>query len=282
MAGFVRNICGINNIRMQIETKPKEFLSTIIALISLAAVMLLELPATASLTIFGIGFHSLLLGIDTVACVYFWIEFAVGYRASQTKREFALQNVLGLLGAIPALTTLRWLRLIRILRVFKFMLVGKTLLGLWHRWGKFLSRTPIQAVSTATAVLFILGASCFYYLENGINPNVNSFGDALWLTIVSLTTVGYGDVFPTTILGKIVGTVIIVAGIGIVGSLTAAVSALILREPDPQVADLTEIVERLERIEILLSKHQEPPAPGAYGTLSSSSPASRFPARQRY
>ena len=65
-------------------------------------------------------------------------------------------------------------------------------------------------------LLFISGVgttAVFWIYENGINPNIRTFGDALWWWFVSSTTVGYGDIAPVTTLGRLAGVVTIIVGI---------------------------------------------------------------------
>jgi voltage-gated potassium channel len=66
-------------------------------------------------------------------------------------------------------------------------------------------------------VLLLVSMTCctwiFWGAEHGLNPRVNSYGDAVWWWFVSSTTVGYGDVAPTTTLGRLVGVVTIIIGI---------------------------------------------------------------------
>lgn len=162
---------------------------------------------------------------------------------------FAQQNFINLLGAIPVVTSLRWLRLVRLLRIFRFLHFGRLLSRLLRNWGLMLSSNPLQSLMMATLVIVFVGSTAFYYFEHGTNPGITGFFDALWLTIVSSTTVGYGDIYPVTTAGRVTGVLIMIVGVGILGSLTAAVSALVLRAPEPVEPDLTEIVERLERIE---------------------------------
>lgn len=57
-----------------------------------------------------------------------------------------------------------------------------------------------------------LSAALFYAFERGINPNLDSFGDAVWWAFVTVTTVGYGDIFPVTPLGRGVALVLMLTG----------------------------------------------------------------------
>ncbi|MCB1217195.1 two pore domain potassium channel family protein [bacterium] len=229
--------------------KHGETASTIVALLSLVAVVLLEYPVSRYSIAPNLQLWQLLILADTAACAYFWWEYIRGYRNAEDRIMYAQQNFINLLGAIPIVTSLRWLRLVRLLRIFRFLHFGRLLARLLRNWGLMLSSNPIQSLMMATLAIVFLGSTAFYYFEHGSNPGIQGFFDAVWLTVVSSTTVGYGDIYPVTTAGRITGVLIMIVGVGILGSLTAAVSALVLRAPEPVEPDLTEIVERLERIE---------------------------------
>ena len=81
--------------------------------------------------------------------------------------------------------------------------------------------------------LYIFAALFFYFLiilaltfveKDAENSNIKSFSDAIWYSIVTLTTVGYGDFFPVTVLGKILGLTVIISSLGLLGYLIGGIS----------------------------------------------------------
>jgi voltage-gated potassium channel Kch len=84
-------------------------------------------------------------------------------------------------------------------------------------------------VLAIVALVILTGAFGFYWIEAGRNPNVQSFGDGLWWALVTMTTVGYGDIVPTTTFGRTIGAFLMFAGIGTVGVSTAAIAAYLIR-----------------------------------------------------
>jgi voltage-gated potassium channel len=86
-------------------------------------------------------------------------------------------------------------------------------------------------VLIAAAGTLILGAWLVLLFEkNAANSNIHSYPDALWWAIVTVTTVGYGDRFPVTEGGRIVATVLMLVGIGLIGVLTATVASVFIKE----------------------------------------------------
>lgn len=118
---------------------------------------------------------------------------------------------------------LRFLRVLRMLRLFKLTRYSPALGALLD-----VIQKESEALVAAIVVLFIMliiSASGIYLLENEIQPDVfGSIPDAMWWSIVTLTTVGYGDVVPVTFLGKLFGGFIGLIGVGMV-ALPAAIMA---------------------------------------------------------
>jgi voltage-gated potassium channel len=66
------------------------------------------------------------------------------------------------------------------------------------------------------------------------DANIKTGGDAIWWGIVSLTTVGYGDFFPVTFLGRLTGVALMIAGIGIIGALASILASLLVAPATPE------------------------------------------------
>jgi voltage-gated potassium channel len=101
-----------------------------------------------------------------------------------------------------------------------------------------------------------MGALGVFIFESESNRAIGSFGDALWWAVVTATTVGYGDVSPVTLEGRLIAVVLMLTGIGVIGVFTATVaSAFFEEEKDSQLADLAARLESIEhKLNELLAK----------------------------
>ena len=97
--------------------------------------------------------------------------------------------------------------------------------------------------------------------ERGHNPELDSFPDALWWSIATVTTVGYGDVVPVTQVGRAFAYVLMIGGIGLFGALTANFTSILVRRADTRSAAITSLVEEVRsmREELTRLREQHPP-----------------------
>ncbi len=87
-----------------------------------------------------------------------------------------------------------------------------------------------QAVLASAALLVWVGAVSVFNVEaDAVGAKIVSFGDALWWAVVTVTTVGYGDITPVTVAGRIIATGLMIVGIALLGVVTASVAAWFVR-----------------------------------------------------
>lgn len=122
------------------------------------------------------------------------------------------------------LRVLRTLRVTRLLRLFKVNRYTSALTTIGHVFKKKASQ--LIASMFIVGLLMLIAAVLMYNIENAAQPNVfhNAF-DALWWAVATLTTVGYGDIYPVTAGGKILSSVIAILGIGLIAVPTGIISA---------------------------------------------------------
>ncbi|MGB5364918.1 MAG: ion transporter [Polyangiales bacterium] len=122
-----------------------------------------------------------------------------------------LIDILTVLALVPALRGLRALRLLRLLRTRKFFRYANPFRGLMHAFEE--DRLLFTFAFSVLGVETILGGISLFLVERFSNPEIRSVGDGLWWALVTITTVGFGDITPATTLGRVIGGVMMVGGL---------------------------------------------------------------------
>ena len=189
----------------------------------------------------------LLLVYDNAVCVIFLADFFMNLARSKPKREYFIskRGWLDLLGSIPSLGFFQLSALFRLARLSRLARITRLLRG---QAGKDLvidvlaNRGQYATFITILLAGIVLSLSSLIVLEvesNAPDGNIKTGGDALWWGFVTITTVGYGDRFPTTLVGRLTGTFVMFAGIGIIGALASILASLLVSpsapaEPEPE------------------------------------------------
>lgn len=149
----------------------------------------------------------------------FAVDLAIRLVLADDRRSYAVKHWYDVaLVALPLLRPLRLLRLLALVRILDRSAANN------------LAGRVLVYVTGAAAVAVGLGALAVLDVERPAEgANITSLGDALWWACATVTTVGYGDRFPVTTEGRMVAVVLMLAGIGLVGSVTAAVASWILK-----------------------------------------------------
>ena len=157
------------------------------------------------------------------AILAIWVLFGIDYLvrlilAEQRTRWFALHlHEL----AIVVLPVLRPLRLLRLLTLVSFLQrsIGGALRG----------RVVTYAVTGTLLLVFVASLAMFDAERGAPDGNIKTFPDALWWAIATVTTVGYGDYSPTTAVGRVVAVGLMVAGIALLGIVTATLASWLVQ-----------------------------------------------------
>lgn len=174
--------------------------------------------------------QSLINTIDlSIACI-FLVDFMVGLYRAPSRWHYFKHHWYELLAAIPltdhVVRSLRSLRIVRMLRLIQILRIVRVFSRLKVVSGA-LDALGFQLFSLIL-VLFTLvfSSSVFFFIaERGINPAVTHLFDAFWWAMVTVTTIGYGDIYPMTTEGRLVAIFLMLSGLGVLGALTAMVSS---------------------------------------------------------
>ena len=119
---------------------------------------------------------------------------------------------------VPGLGQSGFLSLARIARLFRVVVATRS------------ARRLLERISRAAVVAAVMVLVCSYWAftaERSTNNEFASYGDALWWGVVTLTTVGYGDIVPKTVDGRLAGVVLMVTGVGLIGALAGSLASFL-------------------------------------------------------
>jgi len=171
--------------------------------------------------------HKILWTTEIVIVAFFIIEYAARlYGApSRLKQLVDIYSVIDLVAILPTVALLvlpmfgltphvaflRIIRVFRVFRIFRFLRYTRGS-GFFFRSATVHVLKGIQLLITIFMIFFI-SSGLFYAVESAINPTIKNFGDAFYFTVVTLTTVGFGDIIPVSEAGRMVTVLMILSGI---------------------------------------------------------------------
>lgn len=185
----------------------------IILLLSILSIALLSLtffiPSDSEV-------YRLLSMFDFILCGVFIYDFLTQFIRSENKWNYMVtQGWLDLLSSIPVVSHLRYVRVFRIFRILR-IIKSVSLLVQFIRENKAMSIYGF--VIFLVCSLLIICTTAVLYVEQGVG-NIKTAEDALWWSFITITTVGYGDLYPVTNIGRLITVVLIVSGVASFGAL---------------------------------------------------------------
>jgi len=190
-----------------------------------------------------------LRSLCTWSLIVIWIFFAIDYFArlsiAEDKKVFVRKNLLDLAAvALPFLPLLRAVR----------ALVAVTVISRRNR-GSRSQQVTTSVVTLAFATWFVAGLAVTEAERHIDGSNIQGVGDGWWWAITTMATVGYGDTYPVSTQGRIVGTALMIMGVALLGTITASIASnfnMTNREDsatDESSSDLEALKKRVTELE---------------------------------
>ena len=244
---------------------PFQFAILVLSVLSLGAIAadsLLTLPTEIS---------RLLQWVDLLACAAFFVDFVIRFRAAESKFAFMKWGWIDLLASVPNIEALRIGRFVRLLRVLRLLRGVRSLRRLVAMLFGRGQQGGVASVGMIMFLLIVLSSVGVLWFERVEGANIRTADDAIWWSVTTVTTVGYGDRYPVTPGGRLIASALMVAGVGLFGALSGIVASLFLGQRAEQDAMLTEIKAmraELERMRVGAPPQEraekgEPPASGS-------------------
>lgn len=211
-----------------------DYFIQVMIVLSLITFSIETLPGLQSQTIQFLGFFEL------ISITIFTIEYILRLilTPKPLKFVFSFFGIIDLLAIIPFylavgidLRSLRAFRLLRLFRILKIMRYSKAV-GRFHK-ALTLAKEELILFFSATFILMFLAGVGIYYFEREAQPETfTSIFHSLWWAVATLTTVGYGDVYPITTGGKIFTFFILMVGLGIISIPTGLIASALSKARD--------------------------------------------------
>jgi len=191
--------------------------------------------------------------IIAVTWVVFVFDYLVNLALAKDRWHWFTRHLFDLLVVVlPMLRPLRLLRLVTLLS------------ALQRRAGTAVRGSVLTyAVGSSVLVVFVAGLAILDTERTAANTQISNLGDGIWWAFVTITTVGYGDIYPTTQLGRVIAAGVMVAGIALLGVVTATLASWIVERVATQdelshVAtrrEVTELTEQVTELKQVLMTH---------------------------
>ena len=231
MKQYIKNIVEFNNNR---ASKIFAIFIQCLILLSIITFSIETIPNLTPET------KSILYIIEVFCVVVFTVEYILRIYVADSKPKFIFSffGIIDFLAILPFYLAfgvdLRSLRALRFLRLFRILKLVRYNRAMNHFTTAIKSaKEEILLFLFITLILIYFSSVGIYYFENEAQPDhFSSIFDSLWWAIVTLTTVGYGDVYPITVGGKVFTFFILLIGLGIVAIPTGIISSALTKSVD--------------------------------------------------
>ncbi|MHA6326896.1 ion transporter [Roseivivax sp. CAU 1753] len=174
---------------------------------------------------------------EYIVLAIFSVEYAMRLWSAPNRWKYALSfwGILDLLAIVPAILlimpdalSLRMLRLLRAVRLLKLLRLSRAMMRIERAFEE--ARDELLLFVIAASITLFIAAAGIHYFEHEVQPDkFGSIPAAMWWALATLTTVGYGDVYPITLGGRIFTGFILLIGVGIIAIPAGVITAALLR-----------------------------------------------------
>ena len=228
----------IHEIIFEADTAGGKLFDVILLVAIMASIVIVSLDSIVS---FHNKYEGLLLNLEWGLTFFFTIEYFLRLYSTGNAKKYAISffGIIDLLAILPTylslffvgthtLVVIRALRILRVFRIFKlmgFLKQGRIILvAMRDSWQK------IFVFFLFVILMVTILGSIMYLVEGNINKGFDNIPKSIYWAIVTLTTVGYGDITPITPLGRVIAAFIMILGYAVIAVPTGIVTAGVIKE----------------------------------------------------
>ncbi|KZL06148.1 ion transporter [Pseudovibrio sp. Ad26] len=197
---------------------------------------------------------TLLIYADTAICGIFFIDFLIRFIKAERKVDFMKWGWIDLVSSIPLVDPLRYGRVIRLFRIIRAIRASHTIVR--YIYNKR-TNSVLTLVFISSILIVILAAIAVLQVEkNAEGANILTLRNAIWWAFVTITTVGYGDFFPVSPVGRVIAAFLMTVGVGMFASLTGTIVAnlFINENKETDTKDLQALEAKLDALHVELAE----------------------------
>lgn len=210
-----------------------------VALVAITVDALVPLPHEVS---------RLLQWVDLVVCAVLFVDFVARFHAAESKLAFMKLGWIDLLACVPNIDALRVGRIFGAVRLVRVLRGVRSIQRLVRVMFTHQAHGGVVAVAVTMFLLVVLASVAVLLCEHAPASNIKTADDAVWWSVTTITTVGYGDRYPVTDAGRLVAMGLMFAGVGLFGALSGIIASKFLGRSEEHRAAEEEV--KLLRAEV--------------------------------
>ena len=188
--------------------------------------------------------YQLIVLFDLIVVFILASQFVHRLYQADDRVKYLKNNWFDIIGMVPEILLAGYSGIFRYFRLIKILsLLRRNIVGLFD----YIERADLEYGVITLIFVIISGAILFYFFEYGVNPSVNSLDDALWYILITITTVGYGDIYPHTVGGRFATLIIIIGGLAFVSYAAFKITGLFFEQTEDKETVMEKRLESLDK-----------------------------------
>ncbi|ACA85014.1 ion transporter [Shewanella woodyi] len=195
----------------------------------------------------------LLTAVDFSICIIFLTYFFYGLARADDKVYYIKHNWIDFVASIPVIEPLRFARLFQILRVIRLIRMAQSFIVPMVKQRR---QATLASLLVAMVTILTFSSVLILIVESGVpDANIQTAENAIWWALVTISTVGYGDYYPVTTAGHVIGGIVIICGVSFFGVISGYMASLFIAPDESEKIEAqskeirTELHDALERME---------------------------------